>query len=263
VIGTLHARLDGRVVSSREAHDADPRRTNPVPRGLYETILVLRDRPLLVAEHAARLAASSATLGLGPVDPASLCEELVATARRAAGRRARLRVLRWEDGAAERQMLTLDPEPPPPRTIVIGVSPHRRPADLAARRTKRIDAPDLDRVRRDAAREGVFDHLVLDTTGRVLEGAKTSVFWRTGAVFSTPAAELPLLPGIRRAWLSRAIRRAGFELREVEADLSEVISAEELIVTNAMQGAQRGATLRTGRGSGIRGRENDGPHVAG
>jgi branched-subunit amino acid aminotransferase/4-amino-4-deoxychorismate lyase len=164
-------------------------------------------------------------------------------AARAATPRARLRVLRWRDDDRARTLLTVSPEPPPPREIVLGVCPERRPRDADERRHKRIDAPDLDRARRRSAADGRFDDLVLDDRGIVLEGARTSVSWRVGRTLHTPAATLPILPGTRRAWLMEAALRAGLAAVESEAPLDVLRAADEILVTNAIVGVRRRARL--------------------
>jgi len=244
VIGSLHAMLDGSLVSRADAEASNPRRLDPVPRGLFETILVSRDRPHLVEAHAKRLCDSSAALDLGAPDRARLVAEIRSAAAHAGGRRARLRVLRWEDSGAVRQLVTLDPEPPSPARIVLGVATERRPRDREDRRHKRLDAPDLDRIRKGASNAGVFDLLILDEAGRVLEGAKTNVFWRTGSTIRTPSTRLSLLPGTRRARLFLAARRAGYTVEETESDLTELLVAQEVMVTNSLQGVRRRVIVR-------------------
>jgi 4-amino-4-deoxychorismate lyase len=226
--------LDGREIPPDHVDEIDPRRSDPVPMGVFETVLVLRDRPLLAREHVTRHVAACEDLGLSAPDPDRLVLDLAATARHAKGRRARLRVLRWAEDARTRALVTLSAEPGSSSRTTVGIAPERRPCGAWERKHKRVDAADLDRIREAATAAGHLDLLVLDERGRVLEGSKTNVFWRRGKTLLTPATTLPLLPGIRRAWLLEAARRAGMTTREVEAPLEDLLDADEVLLTNAI-----------------------------
>ena len=241
-----YALLDGVAASAAEVAAADPRLRDPVPPGVYETMLVRRGLPVLAGAHVQRHAASCASLGLdAPATP-----RLLAAAYDAAARcpgRGRLRLLRWAgDDGETRSIVTAEEEPPPKRRTTLAIAPSRREAGDGDRyRHKRLDAPDLERMRTVATAAGRLDMLILDERGIVLEGARTNLFWRVGRTLFTPTATLPLLPGIRRAWLLAAAQRAGFETREVEAPLDEVQAADEVLVTNAILGVVRRASIES------------------
>jgi para-aminobenzoate synthetase/4-amino-4-deoxychorismate lyase len=244
VTAPIAAVLDGRTIDPAEAAAIDPRGRDPVPLGIYETVLVTRDRPRLAAAHARRHATDAVALGLGAPTESSIVADMNDLAARAGGRRSRLRVIRWREDGSTRCLLTLSPEPPAPTDVVVGVAPERRPDGAVERRRKRIDAPDLDRVRAAAATNGRFDDLVLSEHGTVLEGGKTSVFWLRGRVLFTPAATLPILPGVRRARLLQAANRAGLTTTEITAPLDTVLAADEILLTNAIVGVLRSVRLR-------------------
>jgi len=245
----LYATLDDQQVSGKIATAASPRLQNPVPPGVYESVLVRSGVPALATAHAQRHVAGCQSLGLEAPATLRLLRDMHEASARCADR-GRLRLLRWRDpDEIERSLLTLTEEPARQRERVVTVAPHRR-TDLGldpdrddSYRHKRLDHVELDRMRSAASAGGRLDFLILDERGVVLEGAKTNVFWRVDRTLFTPAATLPILPGIRRAWLLRAASRAGLETREVEATIDEVRSADEVIVTNAILGVVRRVTV--------------------
>jgi 4-amino-4-deoxychorismate lyase len=240
------ALLDGRPVSAGEVADVDPRTRDPVPFGLYETVLVLRDRALLAGAHARRLVDSAADLDLGTLRVEEVAARLHEAARAARGQRGRLRWLRWKEGPGIRDLVLLDPEPAPPERISVTLAPPAPIARAGDRRHKRIDLlRDMTRAREDAVAAGHFDVVFRDERGVLLEGTRTSLFWRRGRTLHTPAARLPILPGVRRAWLMQTATRAGLTVIETEAGAEDLLVADEVLVTNAIQRVRRFVALET------------------
>ncbi len=226
--------LDGQEVESAIAHREGPRSQTPIPRGVFETILVERGRARLARAHATRFVQGCSSIGLDAPDRAELHRTMTDLAARQSGR-ARLRLMRWRDGDRTRSLSTIDPAPPASRTGTLVVSTARRSTGDSEYHQKRIDAADLNRERAlAAATEGCLDRLILDGAGHALEGSKTNVLWRVGRVLFTPPRSAPILPGIRREWLLRAAARAGLETREVLAPVSDLRKADEIMLTNAL-----------------------------
>jgi len=77
--------------------------------------------------------------------------------------------------------------------------------------------------------------LLVDGQDRVLEGSSSNVFAVLGGRLLTPPLSLPLLPGIARAVTLERARALGIDADEAELTREQLMRAEELIVTNALQ----------------------------
>jgi para-aminobenzoate synthetase / 4-amino-4-deoxychorismate lyase len=72
--------------------------------------------------------------------------------------------------------------------------------------------------------------------GSVLETDKANVFALTGGVLRTPAADGQILPGIMRARVLAAARSLGVAVAEAPLSLAELLTADEVLVTNSIRG---------------------------
>ena len=110
---------------------------------------------------------------------------------------------------------------------------------------------------REEARASHADEVLLvDGHGRVLEGASSNVFAVIAGRLLTPPLSLPLLPGIARSVTLERARALGITASEAELTRDQLMSAEELIVTNALQQvvpvARLGARELPSRAIGLR-----------
>jgi branched-subunit amino acid aminotransferase/4-amino-4-deoxychorismate lyase len=95
-----------------------------------------------------------------------------------------------------RLQLWIRPAPPPGRTVRLWL-----PAVPDARTRPRIKGPDLDwlaRQRAGAVAAGADEALLVSPSGRVLEGATTSILWWQGDELCLPPEDAGVLPGITR-----------------------------------------------------------------
>jgi branched-subunit amino acid aminotransferase/4-amino-4-deoxychorismate lyase len=72
----------------------------------------------------------------------------------------------------------------------------------------------------------------------VTEAAAANVFWSVGDILRTPAASLPIYPGVTRAVVLEAARHAGFEVDEGEHTATSIATAEGVFLTNATRGVE-------------------------
>ena len=168
----------------------------PVPRpdpaaGLYETVLVVDGRPLHLAEHLARLAASLHALYGRPLPPD--LEQPIATAAAGAGagpRRLRVDVTPELDVAVQTG--------PPPPTRVVVLRPVVLPGGLGAHKWR--DRRLLEAHEQD---DPATMPLLLDADGLVLEASRASVVAAAAdGSLHTPPADGRILPGTTRARLA-------------------------------------------------------------
>ena len=176
-------------------------------RAAFETMRVYGGRPFRLAEHSTGSRPRRPRVGLPPLDPAEL-EGLAATALAGAG--ASDAVLRLSGHRAGRRPTagTRARRRRSRRTsssCAGGASGSSRcsasaPAAVAAARGQ------VDELRRQHGRRGGGRapwcrrrRLRRRTTGRVLEGPVTNVWWRRGETLFTPSLDLGMLAGVTRA----------------------------------------------------------------
>jgi branched-chain amino acid aminotransferase len=217
--------------------------------GLFESLSVAGGRALDLDAHVARLAASSAALGLALPDATAIFAGVAACIAAAGAPCAAVRVT-WTRGiAAGRGFARLDDDGPP-RLLVAAFAARadateRRergvgaasiegcePGDLAAHKT--ISALPYVVAATRARAAGSEEAILVDERGRVLEAAGANVFVVLDAVVLTPPASLPLLAGLTRARVLQSLgAREGIERA---FDVGSVVRAEEAFLTNAVEG---------------------------
>jgi branched-subunit amino acid aminotransferase/4-amino-4-deoxychorismate lyase len=83
-----------------------------------------------------------------------------------------------------------------------------------------------------AAQADGFDHALLaDHSGRLLSAAMGNLFFVLDGRLCTPAATLPIRPGVMRAWVMGRM-----ETHETEAPAAVLAQAEEIFLTNSRLG---------------------------
>ncbi|GIF16731.1 aminotransferase class IV [Actinoplanes teichomyceticus] len=113
-----------------------------------------------------------------------------------------------------------------------GPDPRRRP------RIKGPDFPDQERIRQAAREHGADEALLRDESGRVREGAFSTVWWWHDDVLHTPAADGRILPGVTRDLLLRRCQALGVPVRHRCAYLPELLDSE-VWITSALHGIRQ------------------------
>ncbi len=215
--------------------------------GLFESLRASGGVPYLLDRHLARLRSAADAVELsGLPSLAALEEQVLETLARAALSDAyvRITVTRGLGGAG-----LLAPAGPP--TVVVAALPlvssrarAKEPIavallerDVEARavavKSTSWQKAVLDRrlVARRDAEEGIY----VAADGRVLEGVSSNVFALVGERLLTPPA-CDCLPGITRGRLLELAPLLGIAASEARIELDELLGAEEVFVTNAVQG---------------------------
>lgn len=199
-----------------------------VGMGLYETLLLNEDRTYrCLEEHIARLADSADYWGY-PLDPAAARGLLEAFA---AGCEVLPRVARLELRSRGELLLTdrapaAAPEPP----VRALLARERVAAADPTRLHKTTSRAVYDRERARALERGFYEVLFRNESGRLTEGAVTSLLARLADRWITPPVTDGLLPGV---WRETCLRDRG--VREESLTLAELASAEELVVGNSVR----------------------------
>jgi 4-amino-4-deoxychorismate lyase len=211
-------------------------------RAAFETARVYGGRPFRLADHLARMRASSERLAIRFPDR---FEDLAAQALAAAGEPdvvLRLYLTPGREGA----------DGPVPLALVSSL-----PDDLEERRARGISLISLLGVRAEApwllggvkstsyavnmaaeaeARaRGADDAVFVGDDGVVLEGPVTNVWWRSGDTLFTPSLDLGILAGVTRAVLVEAAPEVGFEIAEGTFRLTDLLEAEEAFTSSSVR----------------------------
>jgi branched-chain amino acid aminotransferase len=208
--------------------------------GAYETLRTYGGRPFRLSEHLCRLRGSLDFLGLRPAESDHQIAEIVTRLVEGNGvPDARIRIT---------VAAGVDADPPPAILIVTAVRLKPYAAEnysrgaavvIAAAQAKVRDPMAIHKMtsrvklflaRREARRVGAVEAILLNTEGRVAEGAGSNVFIVRGSRVITPPPEEGLLPGIARA----AVLEMAGDVVERPVTRDELLAADEVFLTNSI-----------------------------
>lgn len=252
----MHLWLDGQLLSAAAACLPWDDRGLLLGEGIFETLLVLRGRPIEQSAHLARLASSARALSLPlPWTEQELAEAIAAVL--AANREA----LQETGAGALRLTLTggsgprgLFPPPDPCPRLLIGVAPierlgRRPPAAVAVapfrlapasplRGHKTLSALEAVWAARDARARGADEALFLAASGHLVEAAAANLFLvdAAGRLLTPPLSD-GALPGITRARVLRLAEQLGIPAEQGRSlSLSDLAGAGEAFLSNSLIG---------------------------
>ncbi len=213
----------------------------PVPErrdeqfGLIETLLWTQGEGYyLLAEHLARLVASSAALGFAcnaEAVAAALAKAVMATQHP----HLRVRLVLSRDGSIETSVTPIAPVPPATIWRVALAQKRFRADDTMLRHKTTWRALYEDELARATERDGVDEVLFLNERDEICEGARVNLFIPRGDRLITPPLSCGLLPGTLRARLIA-------EGRAIEAALTLKDLPPQFYLGNSVRGLVR-ATL--------------------
>jgi branched-subunit amino acid aminotransferase/4-amino-4-deoxychorismate lyase len=221
--------------------------------GLFESMRVSGCRPYLLERHLARLVTSAGLLGFERVpDSAALAAQVLATVERADLAEAYLRItvtrgvapapLGGHNGdptvvvaalplpdqlttAGEVSVISVQLPGPPQAPVVKSTS---RQSSVLARRS----------VERAGAAEGIY----VTPGGLVLEALGANVFVIEGDRLSTPPTD-QCLAGVTRGRVLELASQAGIATSEEQLELTRVLAADHVFLTNAVRGLRAVARI--------------------
>lgn len=213
--------------------------------GLFETLRVERGAPFLWERHLERLVLSAAALAFPiPPSPGELragLDDLLA-ARGLADAAVRITVTRGAPGGRPpRAGAWIEAQPLAARlwTARGGVRALTSGRAFAAgpltahKTTGRLP---YTLAREEARAAGCAEALLATREGEVLEGAASNVFVVRDGVAWTPPLAADILPGITRALVIERGAALGLTLREARLARRDLETADEVFLTNAIQG---------------------------
>jgi para-aminobenzoate synthetase/4-amino-4-deoxychorismate lyase len=205
---------------------------------LFETMYATREEGVRhVSRHLARLSASAATLGF-QFDAASIRAQI---AERCASLPAatphRMRVALGKSGVTQITAAVLVPLADSTVHVLLATDHDfgaTQAGDLLLRH-KTTHRAQYDRGWREAEAKGAFDTLFFNERGELTEGGRSNVFVKLAGRWWTPPLASGVLPGVMRSILLED--DANLQAAEKVLTEADVLSAEALLVCNALRGA--------------------------
>jgi para-aminobenzoate synthetase/4-amino-4-deoxychorismate lyase len=205
---------------------------------LFETMYATREEGVRhVSRHLARLSASAATLGF-QFDAASIRAQI---AERCASLPAatphRMRVALGKSGVTQITAAVLVPLADSTVDVLLATDHDfgaTQAGDLLLRH-KTTHRAQYDRGWREAEAKGAFDTLFFNERGELTEGGRSNVFVKLAGRWWTPPLASGVLPGVMRSILLED--DANLQAAEKVLTEADVLSAEALLVCNALRGA--------------------------
>lgn len=223
--------------------------------GLFETLLFTRGALMLAEDHAQRMQAGAATLGL----PAPTTAEFIACAGAAvdraglSGARAAVRVTltagsggRGLDRPAEPQprlFATAAPSAKPDTVATLAIAATRRNQASPASRLKTLAYLDNVLARREATAAGADEAVMLNTLGELACAAAANLFWLQAGVLMTPAPQTGRLDGVVARQVIVAAAAQGLQVRQVRAGAEALEGADAIFLTNSLMGVRPGGLV--------------------
>jgi branched-subunit amino acid aminotransferase/4-amino-4-deoxychorismate lyase len=245
--------VDGRLFDPREATVSALDAGFLLGDGLFESLRACEGVPYLLDRHLARLLAAARELEFERMPSAeALAQQVHLTLDRAALADAYLRVtVTRGSGAtalaapASAPTVVIAALPAPPRAVGgIEATLLGPPSELGAK-AKSTSRQQAVLARRQVEKRGAGEGLYVSGDDHVLEGVSSNLFVVSDGRLLTPPAE-HCLPGITRGRVLELARDGGIARVETPLESGEVRDAEEVFVTNAVQGLRRVTTIDGG-----------------
>ncbi len=232
-----------RIILNGELMSADEARISPLSDGflyglgLFETIKVLGGRPVFFTDHYDRLCRSAAELDLPYIasrdELQTRCLQCSAANQLVDGG---LKVVVFQDTGRVSEVIMPRPTHYPAELYVRGF---RLKTVQDSRRGKIASLKALNyltciQAKRTAQAAGFDEALLIDASGKVLEGATSNLFIVKGEIVLTPMLGQGILPGIARSQVLRLLGKE--QIRESIISTALLYEANEVFITNSLLG---------------------------
>lgn len=216
--------------------------------GIFETMRAYNSKVFRLNAHLDRLKASSDRLGI-PVQIDSLKEEINDIIHINRLTEARVRVyLTFGEGATtpdlrscQNPTLLIKAVPYTPlsaevyeKGFRVMISTFHRCSQSVLTGLKTGNYLDNLLVRKEAADSGYADAILLNDKGNVAEASSSNLFIVSGDILKTAHLQSGILPGITRAVVLELAARSGLKALECAIAPAELLSAQEVFLTNSL-----------------------------
>lgn len=237
---------NGRLVPAEEALFTADNRGFRYGDGLFETAKVVESKLLLASLHFDRLFTGLQLLQIkwGPLfTPDNLEQNILALCAKnghAALARVRLAVYRSQNGVADYVMesfaLATDAMQWNSKGWQLVLYPDARKSCDAFANIKSANYLPYVLANLYAAEKGADEALVLNTDNNMADGSKTNLFLVKESAIYTPALHQGCVAGVMRQHLLYQLKREGYELHQTQIGHEDLLEADEVFCTNAIQG---------------------------
>jgi len=247
-------------VNGRRAHGIDCRdRGLQYGDGVFETLCVRRRAVRLLDYHLERLEASCRRLMIDPPDEQRLRGEIGRAAATRGSAVLKLIVTRgvgprgYRPTGRERstRILTLGPppgtkgrDPPPLRVRVCATRLGSNPALAGLKTLNRLESV-LARSEWSGMR--VREGLMMDMDENFVCGTMSNLFLRRGKILMTPLLDRCGVAGVMRRWVLEQAGVLSLSVLERRIRWADIRAAEEVFMTNALNGPMPVAEIANGR----------------
>jgi len=213
--------------------------------GLFETILVVKGKPVWLSDHLERMGDAADELGIG-FDAVAIRVAVAAVLEQSSAPQEVLRITLTRGMVPGRQLSGAGPSPsllvtlakfdPPAssQTITLATSKIRRSETAPSSRLKTLSYIDAIAAAREVSGRA-DDALMLNSAGHVASTTIGNLFLLTGKQLLTPATNQGILPGIARAKLLQAAGALGLEAQEAMLTLNDIHAADAVFRTNSLR----------------------------
>ena len=245
--GPLGVRFNGASLDAAAAATLAAGRALHYGDGVFRTLLRLDGRVDDLDGQLRKLAHDAARLGLSPVPPATLAEELEAAASGHAeavlklvlSRRGAARGYRSDDSGTDRLAFAYPLTRYPSSCWTVGVVAFRSPVSLATQ-PRLAGIKHLNRLEQVlAAREwqdGADEGILCDDAGRPVCGTRSNLFWVRGGGLHSAALDRAGVAGRMRDRVIEAAAASGIALQLGAGHWDELMDADEAFLTNSLIG---------------------------
>lgn len=200
-----------------------------LPFGLIETMRCENGHVPLLNKHLERLQKSAHFFGI-PFLEHHIQKSILDYCQHLTDRqRVRLELSSTGNIALEHQTLHISHEP-----IRIGLSKKRTHSENIFLKHKTTKRDLYTEEYTKAAQEGLADIIFMNERDELTEGAISNIFIKKAGAYFTPPLNCGILPGIQRAVFMET-----HAVTEKALSLNDLVSADEIIITNAVRGARQ------------------------
>lgn len=218
--------------------------------GVFETMRVFRKSIPLLKYHLSRLSESLDRLGINSPHPEIVeCVEsilghpelpLSCSLRLTVSRGGHLKGYQFEQAKSDiwgiiRPCEVLSSQP---HSLSIGISQVKLSNAPRLAGLKHLNRLDQVAVQADLSDQGCAEGVVLSDENYVIEGLSSNIFWAKEGKVYTPSLAKNGVKGVMRAFCVETLKHKGIEVTEVESPLEELLEADEVFMTNAVQGVR-------------------------